>query len=59
MATDTHTMQERIDRELAREREERHKNDEAKAGVLGDDDARIKDARASTSSSQLHRPRGR
>lgn len=49
----------RVDREVEREREERHKNDDAKSGIAADDDFRIKDARESTSSSNLHRTRGR
>ncbi len=45
----------RIAREVEREREERHKNDDAKAGGASDDDLRVKDARNSSSSGQLHR----
>lgn len=45
----------RLDREVEREREQRHKNDEARAGIFGEDDTRLKDARDSTSSGRLHR----
>lgn len=45
----------RIDRELEREREERRRNDETRAGKLSDDDLRLKDARESNSSGHLHR----
>lgn len=48
-----------LDREVKREREERHKNDEARAGVLADDDFRVKDARESNfSAGELHRVPG-
>ena len=49
----------RVDREIEREREERHKNDEARSGMSSDDDLRIKDARDSASSGQLNRQRTR
>lgn len=49
----------RLDRELEREREQRHKNDDAKAGIAADDDFRIKDARESNNSGKLHRSRER
>jgi hypothetical protein len=45
----------RIDRELERERQERHRNDEARTGALSDDELRLKDARESTRSGQLQR----
>lgn len=49
----------RIEREVEREREQRHKNDEARAGILADDEFRIKDARENThSGSAQHRVRG-
>ena len=49
----------RLDREVEREREQRHKNDEARAGILADDDFRIKDARENNNSGgKLHRVRG-
>lgn len=44
----------RIDRELERERQERLRNDETRT-ELSDDDLRLKDARASTSSGHLQR----
>ena len=49
----------RVDREVEREREERHKNDDAKSGLAHDDDFRMKDARDSASSTHLHRSRSR
>lgn len=49
----------RLDREVEREREERHKNDDAKSGMSYDDDYRGKDARDSASSGQLNRQRSR
>jgi hypothetical protein len=49
----------RLDREVEREREERHKNDDAKSGMSSDDDFRIKDARDSASSGHLNRHRSR
>jgi hypothetical protein len=57
-ASDT-ASRSRIDRELERERQERHRNDEARTGELPDDDLRVKDARESNSSGQLHRNGGR
>lgn len=52
--TDT-AVPSRIDRELERERLERHRNDQARTGDMTDDDLRLKDARESNSSGQLHR----
>lgn len=52
--TDT-TPRSRIDRELERERTERHRNGETRTGELTDDDLRLKDARESNSSGHLHR----
>lgn len=49
----------RLDREVEREREERHKNDEARSGMSGDDDLRAKDARDNASSGHLNRQRQR
>ena len=49
----------RLEREVEREREQRQRNDEAKTGVVDDEDLRLKDARESTSSADLHRPQGR
>lgn len=46
----------RLEREIEREREQRHKNDEARAGIV-DNDERLKDARDSASSGQLKRSR--
>ncbi len=49
----------RVDREIEREMEERHKNDDARSGISSDDDYRSKDARESASSGQLNRQRAR
>ncbi|HEY0065475.1 MAG TPA: hypothetical protein VGC21_25380 [Telluria sp.] len=49
----------RLERELERERQQRHRNDEARAGIFSDDDLRLKDARESNSSGHLHRHGGR
>jgi len=59
MTTPAITPNARIDRELEREREERHRNDEARAGILNDDDLRLKDARERDDSGLLHRSRAR
>lgn len=45
----------RIDREVARERQERSLNDETRAGLALDDEFRMKDARESMNSSSLRR----
>jgi hypothetical protein len=48
----------RLEREVEREREQRLKNDDARAGIASDDDLRLKDARDNNASSgQLHRHR--
>jgi hypothetical protein len=47
----------RIDREVARERQERSLNDETRAGLALDDEFRMKDARESMNSSSLRRAR--
>ena len=49
----------RLVRDVAREREQRHRNDEAKAGIVSEDELRLKDARESASSGDLNRQRGR
>ena len=49
----------RLEREIERERDERHKHDDAKAGVSSEEALRIKDARDNASSGQLHRSGGR
>ncbi len=49
----------RLEREVAREREQRLKNDDARSGNVSDDDLRYKDARESASSSQHNRQHGR
>ena len=38
-------LQSRLDREIERERRQRERNEEEKAGLLADDDLRTKDAR--------------
>jgi hypothetical protein len=55
MKTDNTSPNSRLAREVEREREERHKNDEARAGIQADDDFRVKDARDNGSSGKLHR----
>ena len=47
----------RLEREVERERDERHKNDDAKSGGNSEQEFRNKDARDSTSSSNLNRTR--
>ena len=54
-ASPMHTA--RLDREVERERDERHKNDDTKSGGHSEEEFRSKDARDSTSSSNLHRTR--
>lgn len=49
----------RLDREVEREMEERHKNDDARSGISSDDDLRAKDARDNASSGTLNRQRSR
>jgi hypothetical protein len=49
----------RIEREVERERHERLLNDDARTGLSPADDYRIKDARESTSSTNLKRSPGR
>ncbi len=48
----------RLEREIARERDQRLKNDDERTGASVDD-FRHKDARDNTGSSQLHRARAR
>lgn len=45
----------RVEREVERERNERHLNDEARAGLAVDEEFRLKDARESMNSSNLRR----
>lgn len=45
----------RIDREVAREQYQRTLNDEAKTGLGGDEEYRVKDARETSNSSTLKR----
>ncbi len=59
MSTMHPTGTSRLDREVEREREERHKHDDAKSGGASEEEFRIKDARESTSSGNLNRSRGR
>ncbi len=49
----------RLDREVEREQEERHKHDEAKTGLAQEEEFRVKDARDSSHSGHLNRSRGR
>ncbi|NHZ95974.1 hypothetical protein [Massilia sp. CCM 8734] len=49
----------RIEREIERERDQRHKNDDERSGVSPASDFRIKDARESSDSGILHRSRSR
>jgi hypothetical protein len=49
----------RVEREVERERDERLKNDDARSGIVSDDDLRSKDARNSSSSGHLNRQQGR
>jgi len=56
MAISDRNASARLEREIEREREQRHKNDEARAGIV-DNDERLKDARDSASSGHLKRSR--
>lgn len=47
----------RVEREVERERHERTLNDDARAGLAVDEEFRLKDARESTNSTNLRRPR--
>lgn len=49
----------RLERELERERDERHKHDDAKSGIGNEEEFRAKDARENGSSGNLHRNRDR
>lgn len=49
----------RLDREVEREQDERHRNDDAKSGMAADEEFRSKDARESSNSGQLNRSRRR
>lgn len=55
MASPDPTCDSRIEREVEREREERQQNDEARIGVLLDDELRTKDARDNAQGSALQR----
>lgn len=55
MNTPAITSSARLNREIARERDERHKRDDVKSGVVADEELRSKDARENTSSSHLQR----
>lgn len=59
MTTPATTSTARLKREIERERDERHKNDDAKSGTVADEEFRSKDARENASSSNLHRSRAR
>lgn len=53
------SQQARVEREVARERSERSRNDEQRAGLAVDEDFRIKDARENMSVVNLKRTPGR
>ena len=53
------TPNSRLDREIERERDQRHKNDETRTGSSSDEELRNKDARNNSSSSDLNRSRER
>lgn len=59
MNTPSTTSAARLNREVQRERDERHRNDDAKSGSGADDEFRTKDARENASSGDLHRSGGR
>jgi hypothetical protein len=59
MTTPDTTTTARLEREVEREREERHRNDDARSGLAADDEFRVKDARENTSSGNLNRHRSR
>lgn len=58
MKTSRPTPDTRLAREVEREREQRLKNDDARAGIASDDEFRAKDARENSSSGNLQRNRG-
>ncbi len=49
----------RLEREVEREQDERHKHDDAKTGYAQEEEFRVKDARDSSNSGNLHRSRAR
>jgi len=49
----------RVERELERERQERSRNDEQRAGLARDEEFRVKDARENMGLVNLKRPPGR
>ncbi|WP_323144160.1 hypothetical protein [Massilia phyllosphaerae] len=53
------SQQARVEREVERERSERSRNDEQRAGLAVDEDFRIKDARENMSVVNLKRAPGR
>jgi hypothetical protein len=53
------SQQARVEREVERERNERSRNDEQRAGLAIDEDFRIKDARENMSVVNLKRAPGR
>ena len=59
MTTPGNNPRARLERDIERERSERHRNDDAKAGIASDDDLRCKDARESGSSGHLQRQHAR
>lgn len=59
MTTHNTTANARLEREVERERDERHKHDDAKSGICAEEEFRSKDARESSVSGDLHRSRSR
>jgi hypothetical protein len=53
------TLNERVQREVERERHERLLHDEQRAGLAVDDEFRLKDARENMGSAKIRRARGR
>lgn len=53
------SLNERLEREVERERHERELHDEERAGLATDDEFRLKDARENFGSAFLRRWRGR
>ncbi|WP_322404628.1 hypothetical protein [Massilia luteola] len=53
------TLNERVQREVERERHERLLHDEQRVGLAVDDEFRLKDARDNMGSAKIRRARGR
>jgi hypothetical protein len=52
-------LSQRLEREVGRERHERERHDEQRAGLAADEEFRIKDAREQRGAVSLKRPPGR